>query len=530
MAPAAPAPFNPAQRWTLIATVLGSSMAFIDGSVVNVALNALQKDFGADLTAAQWVVNAYTLMLAALILTGGALGDVYGRKRLFGLGVLIFAAASLGCGLAPNLPLLIAARILQGIGGALLIPGSLALINTVFPGSSRGRAIGLWSSTTSLVTIFGPALGGVLVDTASWRVVFLIGAGAAESAGGARHRARLPLPRPARFARLGAGGAGSGWADLRPDQRRRKWTHRPAAADCPGRRGSTGAVCPLGSPRQGTDAAAQSLSLRRLFWHQPADISALRRARRGAVFFAAQPDRGAGLQRRPRGDDLPATLAAAGRAVRLFWQSGRPDRPPLAAHGGPGAGGPRLRSARRPRRGRQLLDQGAAVQAGHRPGHGGHGGPADLGGHGIGRRRVFRHRFRRQQCRVARRRTDRAGGLHLSHAQPLPGGAGHLPASCRPARIGPPEHDQAERPPCPGAGSHESQHRADGCRRAGGQAGFRRQLPAGVLGIGPAGRGGRRGGVLELEKGRRERHLRATRTTPAARLLPAPPAVLSETP
>ncbi|WP_161882082.1 MFS transporter [Deinococcus alpinitundrae] len=174
MTPAVPAPFTAAQRWTLIATVLGSSMAFIDGSVVNVALNALQKDFGADLAAAQWVVNAYTLMLAALILTGGALGDLYGRKRLFGLGVLIFAAASLGCGLAPSLELLIAARILQGVGGALLIPGSLALINTVFPGHSRGRAIGLWSSTTSLVTIFGPALGGVLVDTASWRVVFLI--------------------------------------------------------------------------------------------------------------------------------------------------------------------------------------------------------------------------------------------------------------------------------------------------------------------------------------------------------------------
>ncbi|WP_146202762.1 MFS transporter [Deinococcus irradiatisoli] len=167
-------PWTAAQRWTLVATVLGSSMAFLDGSVVNVALNALQRDFRAELTSVQWVVNAYTLLLAALILTGGALGDLYGRKKMFGLGVLVFAAASLACGLAPNLPLLIAARSVQGLGGALLIPGSLALINTVFPGQSRGRAIGLWSSTTSLVTIFGPALGGLLVDAASWRVVFLI--------------------------------------------------------------------------------------------------------------------------------------------------------------------------------------------------------------------------------------------------------------------------------------------------------------------------------------------------------------------
>lgn len=163
-----------AQRWTLAATILGSSMAFIDGSVVNVALSALQKDFAATLPNAQWVVNAYTLMLAALILTGGALGDLYGRKKLFSLGVLIFAASSLLCGFAPSLPILILARILQGIGGALLIPGSLALINTVFPSQLRGRAIGLWSSTTSLVTIFGPALGGFLVDAASWRIVFLI--------------------------------------------------------------------------------------------------------------------------------------------------------------------------------------------------------------------------------------------------------------------------------------------------------------------------------------------------------------------
>ncbi|MFB9991041.1 MFS transporter [Deinococcus oregonensis] len=162
------------QRWTLAATVLGSTMAFLDGSVVNVALSALQQEFGATLAAVGWVANAYTLMLAALILVGGALGDLYGRKRMFGLGVGLFALASLLCGLAPQLGVLIGARVLQGIGGALLIPGSLALINGVFPRQMRGRAIGLWSAITSMVLIFGPALGGLLVDTASWRWVFLL--------------------------------------------------------------------------------------------------------------------------------------------------------------------------------------------------------------------------------------------------------------------------------------------------------------------------------------------------------------------
>ena len=161
-------------RWTLAAAILGSAVAFIDATVVNVALNALQRDFGADVAGVQWVVNAYTLMLAALILTGGALGDLYGRRRLFGLGVVIFAAASLACGLAPSLPLLIGFRMVQGLGGALLVPGSLAMIDAVFPDASRGRAVGLWSSVTSVVTVFGPVLGGFLVDALSWRWVFLI--------------------------------------------------------------------------------------------------------------------------------------------------------------------------------------------------------------------------------------------------------------------------------------------------------------------------------------------------------------------
>ncbi|GGR18617.1 MFS transporter [Deinococcus ruber] len=162
------------QRWTVAATVLGSSMAFIDGSIVNVALNAIQQSFAAGVAGSQWVVNAYTLMLAALILTGGALGDVYGRRLVFGVGVGIFALASVACGLAPSLQILTGARVLQGIGGALLIPGSLAMIGAVFDDAGRGRAVGLWSAATSATNLLGPVLGGVLVQQLSWRWAFFI--------------------------------------------------------------------------------------------------------------------------------------------------------------------------------------------------------------------------------------------------------------------------------------------------------------------------------------------------------------------
>ncbi len=163
-----------AERWTLAVTVLGSSMAFLDGTVVNVALSAVQRDLSASAGGVQWMVNAYALMLAALTLAGGALGDAYGRKRVYGLGVIVFALASLACGLAPSLPVLIAARAVQGIGAALLVPGSLAMIGAVFDPSRRGRGVGLWSAASSVMTLLGPVLGGWLVDAASWRWVFFI--------------------------------------------------------------------------------------------------------------------------------------------------------------------------------------------------------------------------------------------------------------------------------------------------------------------------------------------------------------------
>ncbi|MGJ6961960.1 MFS transporter [Streptosporangium sp. G11] len=161
-------------RWVLLTTVLGSGMALLDGTVVNVALPALADDLGADMAGLQWTVNAYALTLAGLILLGGSLGDRYGRRRIFLVGVVWFAVASALCGLAPNVETLIAARALQGVGGALLTPGSLAIIQASFDREDRPRAIGAWSGLGGVAAAVGPLLGGWLVETAGWRWVFLI--------------------------------------------------------------------------------------------------------------------------------------------------------------------------------------------------------------------------------------------------------------------------------------------------------------------------------------------------------------------
>ncbi|MFJ2736264.1 MFS transporter [Streptomyces sp. NPDC087317] len=165
---------SPTGRWILLTTVLGSSMALLDSTVVNVALPRIGRDLDANLAALQWTVNAYMVTLAGLILLGGSLGDRYGRRRIFVLGVVWFASASLLCGLAPNVTVLIAARALQGIGGALLTPGSLALIQASFHPDDRGRAVGLWSGFGGIGAAVGPFLGGWLVAGPGWRWVFLL--------------------------------------------------------------------------------------------------------------------------------------------------------------------------------------------------------------------------------------------------------------------------------------------------------------------------------------------------------------------
>ncbi|MFF4314849.1 MFS transporter [Streptomyces sp. 900105755] len=161
-------------KWILITTVLGSSMALLDSTVVNVALPRIGDDLDASLSALQWTINAYMLTLAGLILLGGSLGDQYGRRKIFVIGVVWFAAASLMCGLAPTDAVLIGARALQGIGGALLTPGSLALIQASFHPDDRARAVGLWSGFGGIGAAVGPFLGGWLVDGPGWRWVFLL--------------------------------------------------------------------------------------------------------------------------------------------------------------------------------------------------------------------------------------------------------------------------------------------------------------------------------------------------------------------
>ncbi|WP_309096338.1 MFS transporter [Streptomyces sp.] len=165
---------SPRGRWILLTTVLGSSMALLDSTVVNVALPRIGRDLDADLAVLQWTVNAYMVTLAGLILLGGALGDRFGRRKVFVVGVVWFAVASLLCGLAPNAQVLIAARALQGVGGALLTPGSLALIQASFHPDDRGRAVGLWSGFGGIGAAVGPFVGGWLVDGPGWRWVFLL--------------------------------------------------------------------------------------------------------------------------------------------------------------------------------------------------------------------------------------------------------------------------------------------------------------------------------------------------------------------
>ena len=163
-----------AGRWILAATILGSGMAFTDSTVVNIALPVLQADLHATIVGVQWVVESYGLFLAALILVGGSFGDLFGRRRMYLFGVVIFAAASITCGLSSNIQELVIARCVQGVGAAFLVPGSLSIITSCFDEQSRGQAIGTWSGFTAITTAFGPVLGGWLIGHASWRWAFFI--------------------------------------------------------------------------------------------------------------------------------------------------------------------------------------------------------------------------------------------------------------------------------------------------------------------------------------------------------------------
>ena len=161
-------------RWVIAATVLGSGIAFLDATVVGIALPSIGRDFHGGVGTLQWVVTGYSLTLAAFLLLGGSLGDRYGRKRIFSIGIVWFAVASAICGIAPNAGLLIAARVVQGVGGALLTPGSLAILQASFRPDDRARAIGAWSGLGGVAGAAGPLVGGYLIAIGSWRWVFFI--------------------------------------------------------------------------------------------------------------------------------------------------------------------------------------------------------------------------------------------------------------------------------------------------------------------------------------------------------------------
>ncbi len=173
--PASAAPSQAVKRWTLVATILASGIVFLDGTVVNVALPAIDRELSVGLSGLQWVVDGYVLTLAALLILGGSLGDRFGRRRIMLIGLVGFGTASAACGLAPSGTWLIGSRMVQGVGGALLVPGSLAILRSVFAeGEERGTAIGQWSGWSGITTVIGPLLGGWLVDSLSWRWVFFI--------------------------------------------------------------------------------------------------------------------------------------------------------------------------------------------------------------------------------------------------------------------------------------------------------------------------------------------------------------------
>jgi EmrB/QacA subfamily drug resistance transporter len=162
------------QRLTLVATILGSTVVFLDSTVVNVALPAVAEDLDAGLAGQQWVVEAYMLALVSLLLVGGSLGDQFGRRRMFVAGLIAFGVTSVLCAVAPTVEFLVGARALQGIAGALLVPGSLALVAATFEGEARGRAVGTWTAWTGIATVFGPAGGGALIEALSWRAIFWV--------------------------------------------------------------------------------------------------------------------------------------------------------------------------------------------------------------------------------------------------------------------------------------------------------------------------------------------------------------------
>ena len=277
-------------RWVLLATVLGSGMVFLDGTVVNIAIPAIGRDLHAGISGVQWVLDAYLVVLSALLLLGGSLGDRYGRRRVFLVGLVVFTTASVLCGVAPDLGLLIAARALEGAGGALLVPGSLAILSASFQEEDRRQAIGAWSGLAGISSAIAPLVGGWLTDSVSWRAIFFLNVPLAVATVAAmRHvpetRDEAATGPPER--RVDGGVTGAGLHDGRADR-------EGVVAGGGGRR-------PGGRVRGGRaagpepDAAARGVPVPPVHRGQPDHPGRLRRAGRLHVPGRAQPRVGHGL-------------------------------------------------------------------------------------------------------------------------------------------------------------------------------------------------------------------------------------------
>jgi MFS family permease len=287
-------------RWILAATILASSMAFIDSTVVNVALPALQTNLNATAADVQWVIESYALLLSALLLVGGSLGDHYGRRRVFVLGVMIFAVASALCGFAGTVGQLIAARAVQGIGAALLVPGSLAIISNSFSEQERGRAIGVWSGFSAITAAIGPVFGGWLIEHVSWRAVFFINLPLAVRCdidlAPPRRRELAKRNQSHRLARRNFGSARPGCIGLRTD--RIVASRSSGSVSDPGRSGRryrfdfvfVRRIAPFAP-----NVAAHVVSLADIRWDESFNISTLCCARRNSFFPAVEFDSGSAL-------------------------------------------------------------------------------------------------------------------------------------------------------------------------------------------------------------------------------------------
>ena len=323
-------------RWVLAATILASSMSFIDGTVVNVALPTLQRSLGATVAELQWVVEAYALSLSACLLLGGVLGDRYGRNRVMALGVALFALASIGCGAAADAGQLIAARGVQGLGAALMVPNSLAIISANFGEGERGRAIGTWSAFSALATAAGPVLGGWLIDAVSWRWIFFINLPPAMLVLWMlwRRVPETPRSQPLRAHRLARGTACQprpGGHCVRPHRGRPSRVRR-SIGHLAGIGGSSriGRLFSGRAPRAAPDDAAWPVPVADILRRQPDHAISLWCTGRNVFPAALQSDSDPGLE---HGRDR--TCAAAlryhfgvavplgGRAGRSFWRPAR---------------------------------------------------------------------------------------------------------------------------------------------------------------------------------------------------------------